>query len=519
MSGDDLIPKQLHGEPLALTSEEVIVAFGETDSETVASSPCTEGQSWPFDYIFPELACENSTVLPILKKKGDTVKYLTRLGQLMLDDLKSPGVPIPTIYTFFGQFVDHDITHEKCTQDQNLSSPDLMPLSCDEVRKLQNARSPNLELDSVYGSVSGAHPPRKLNHPEKLKIDKVSNPGRLPQCATDPFNDLPRETSGRALIGDERNDENVIIAQLHVAFLRAHNALVDAGYTFKQARKLLIQHYQWIVLEDFLPRVADPMIVKKIRTKGAKFFPIRNNFFTPLEFSVAAYRFGHSKVRQVYDLYNELPELKAPDLVQIFTFTKFAGTLSDNPNILGTWIIDWKNFLKSDEEVFFSRRIDTTLAFSLLNLQREREVELPDWKKNLAVRNLLRSYYLRIPTGQAVATAMHEKDQSIVALTPSQIASAVTEPQYRLMKKAGFLTHTPLWFYILAEAMYYNKGYHLGPVGSTIVAETLIGILRYSNYSILSKPGWRPTLGLMPGKFDLEDLLILAGVYSPGAKP
>jgi hypothetical protein len=120
-----------------------------------------------------------------------------------------------------------------------------------------------------------------------------------------------------------------------------------------------------------------------------------------------------------------------------------------------------------------------------------------------------------MPTGQAVATEMNKKDQSIVALTPCQIATAVTEQQYAIMEKAGFLEHTPLWFYILAEAVYYNKGHHLGPVGSTIVAETLIGILRDSDYSILSKPAWKPTLGLTPGKFDLEDLLELAGVYDP----
>ena len=307
------------------------------------------------------------------------------------------------------------------------------------------------------------------------------------------------------------------------------------GYSFAQARKTLVQHYQWIVLEDFLPRVADPSIVRKIRTKGARFFrPSRENLFMPLEFSVAAYRFGHSKVRESYEQYNTV--LKSADLINLFRFTKFSGKLAgeNRTHIIGQWVIDWKNFLNSDTLRFFSRPIDTRLVFGLFNLGGERGVifDRPEdkWKKNLAVRNLLRGYLLRIPTGQAVATAMSKIDQGILALTPGQILSAVTEKyvenpstvgdkQAEILKNAGFLDCTPLWFYILAEAAYYHKGRHLGPVGSTIVAETLIGILRYSDYSILSTPDWRPTLGLTlglpPGKFDLEDLLHFAGVYDP----
>jgi hypothetical protein len=181
-------------------------------------------------------------------------------------------------------------------------------------------------------------------------------------------------------------------------------------------------------------------------------------------------------------------------------------------------VIDWKRFLDSDDPDLFSRPIDTRLAVGLLELSAERGIALPEWKTNLAVRNLLRGYYLRLPTGQAVAQAMNKIDASIIPLKPKEIYDAVTDPQRAVMDKATFLLEqTPLWFYILAEAVHFNRGYHLGPVGSTIVAETLIGILRYSDYSILSNPYWRPTVGLTPGKFDMEDLLILAGVYTPDA--
>jgi Animal haem peroxidase len=517
-------PRIPHGDPLQLENGRAANALVENAGEPLAPPSPNASQSWPFDYIFPELARDDSNTLAGLKEIN-VVECLKALGDkhIVVDDPeKIPGVPTPTIYTFFGQFVDHDITHEKGTEPIVLAGADLLPLSFEKVRTLRNSRSPNLELDSVYGSVSGVIPPRDSKNPEKLRIDAVSEPQGRPPCTSE-INDLPRwhktdnpKTDRVALIGDIRNDENIVTAQLHVAFLHAHNALIDRGYSFAKARKKLIQHYQWIVLEDFLPRVADSAVVKKIRTRGAKFFrPSREKFFTPLEFSVAAYRFGHSKVRQTYVGYNEV--LPPVDLNLLFTFTRYSGTLAGNLNthIIGQWIIDWKNFLNSDNSDFFSRPIDTLLSLALLDLDIEQGVVLPEWKKNLAVRNLLRGYLLRMPTGQAVATEMNKKDQSIVPLTPSQIASAVTKPQYAIMEKAGFHEHTPLWFYVLAEAAYYNKGYHLGPVGSTIVAETLIGILRYSDYSILSKPGWQPTLGLTPGKFDLEDLLEVAGVYDP----
>jgi hypothetical protein len=105
--------------------------------------------------------------------------------------------------------------------------------------------------------------------------------------------------------------------------------------------------------------------------------------------------------------------------------------------------------------------------------------------------------------------------QGILPMTEEQISSVAKDipGQGEVLRGTKFLTRTPLWFYILAEAAYYNRGHHLGPVGSTIVAEVLIAVLRRSTYSILSDPNWRPTLGSTPGKFELEDLLKLAGVF------
>jgi hypothetical protein len=252
--------------------------------------------------------------------------------------------------------------------------------------------------------------------------------------------------------------------------------------------------------------------VKRVRYEGPKFFkPSREKFFIPLEFSVAAYRFGHSKVRETYHRFNE--RQSNADLRVLFAFTAGSGSfagLSANSTVLnipGDWVIDWKNFFNSDDPSFFSRPIDTTLAAPLLDLSMDNGRSIKG-EKNLAIRNLLRGYILKLPTGQAVAKAL-----GIEPMDKKQILRASGSEQRKVLRASKFLEQTPLWFYILAEAAHYSRGYHLGPVGSTIVAEVLIGILRYSDYSILADTNWKPTLGSNPHKFDLADFLKLAGVF------
>jgi len=462
--------------------------------------------------MFPELQSDPGN---LLETSHATVDDLRRLGQHGMqdpvepndpDDIKAPGVPIPTIYTFFGQFVDHDITLERGSTNIKLADyPDpIDPRTL--ARNIINSRSPNLDLDNVYGPTpDGKLAPLDPVNPDKLLVDKVYRDptGRGLPPTKDIYNDLPRDDKGRALIGDPRDDENVVLAQLHLAFLRAHNALVDRGLRFGEARRLLRQHYQWIVLDDFLERIADSNIVKKIRYHGPKFFnPSSKSLFMPLEFSVAAFRFGHSKVRLRYPNANRFQESATLD-----TIFSNAGL-----PISADWVIDWTAFLGSEDRKHFPRPIDTALVERLLHLD-PAQLGPGDPEPNLAVRNLLRGYILRLPTGQAVADAMAA--HGILRLTREQMLSVGVNiaNQNDILLSTTFLERTPLWFYILAEAAYYSRGYHLGPVGSTIVAEVLIGILRNSSDSILADPHWRPTLGATPGKFELEDLLKLAGVF------
>jgi len=446
----------------------------------------------------------------LLDESQVTVDNLRRLGQLGMKDpgvAEAPGVLVPAIYTFFGQFVDHDITREKGSSMIKLSQPTPIDPALIPTH-IVNSRSPNLDLDHVYGpDVDGELAPRDPVDPNKLLIEKVG-PGNLgPIPGKDVYNDLPRLQNGSARIGDKRDDENIVISQLHVAFLKAHNNLVMVhGLTFAEARQVLTQHYQWLLLDDFLERIAEPDIVKRVRYYGPTFFnPSPRTFFMPLEFSVAAFRFGHSKVRASYNEFNCKNRLGG--LRQLFS--------NAHTRLPEDWVIDWKAFLQPEKRLNLPRPIDTSLTDLLLELEAE-QVDDKDPEGNLAIRNLLRGYILRMPTGQAVAEAM--KSEGIMPLSDKQIASVLREDQLKILTEPKFLgqkflERTPLWFYILAEAAFYSRGYHLGPVGSTIVAEVLIGVLRNSTDSILADPHWRPTLGSTPGKFDLQDLLKLAGVF------
>jgi Animal haem peroxidase len=479
-----------HGEMLTL----------ETDSQDVTKYRATL-KTRPFGYMFADLQRDDRN---LLETSSRTVESLRQLGAAMEDPGEVvPGIPVPAIHTFFGQFVDHDITLELGSASIHLDDPNVLTLE-QVAEQIVNSRSPDLDLDNVYGpDINGMLSPRDPVNPEKMLLGKVCAGRGLPP-GKDIWNDFPRDPdSGAPRVGDSRDDENIITNQLHVAFLRAHNAVVDRGYRFDEARKLLTQHYQWIVLDDFLERICDPNIVRLIRLKGPRFFnPPPRSFFMPLEFSVAAYRFGHSKVRPAYDDFNIRHVSSTLDLL-----FRFAGEcLPDD------WVIDWPSFLDPEDPERFPRPIDTSLTYVLLHLNAP-QLGGHDPESNLAIRNLLRGYILRLPTGQAVAKAMAA--QGIVPLTPKQItlvAQEISDAQYKVLEGTGFLTRTPLWFYILAEAAFYSRGHHLGPVGSTIVAEVLIGVLRNSTDSILSDPQCRPTLGTR-GKFDFEDLLKLAGVF------
>ncbi|MEZ4710790.1 MAG: peroxidase family protein [Caldilineaceae bacterium] len=337
-------------------------------------------------------------------------------------------------------------------------------------------------------------------------------------------NDLPRNEEGAAVIGDPRNDENLAVAQTHLAFLKLHNVVVAQlaalGYfgheLYKRARILTTLHYQWIVLHDFLPRIIDPAVLKQVMHTDAsqRIFQIvpGEEPTMPIEFSVAAYRLGHSMIRDFYSWNRFFP---GASLVQLFQFTKGSGDLAGLPTVPSNWPIDWRRFYEFGEvfaeeaqpPVNHTRTIDTAMALNLRSLP---GFEHLGPQASLAVRNLLRGRLLGLPSGQDVANFL-----GVETLMPEQLCHG---PHGEIIQKYGFDTQTPLWYYILKEAEVRTHGQRLGPVGSRIMAETFVGLIEGSRISILAPEYryWRPMLpARRPGHFTMADLLLLVNDLNP----
>jgi hypothetical protein len=506
-----------------------------------------------FDYLIPE-GLQQGIHLPddpFLPESEKTIAGLKALGEVMTgqpDTENGANSNIPAPYTYLGQFIDHDITltvkSETIDPDTLIGQDIFSSLPREKVRnQLKNKRTGSFDLDSIYGlqpDTANAN----LAVPflgDKFELGKVTpvlfpaldeNGNSVTDAAgnvvnrsfrpdgKEDNNDLPRVPAisatnpQKAQIGDKRNDENTIIAQLHLAFLKFHNAVVDDGFAFDDARRLVTHHYQWLVLQDFLPRVCDGKIVREVLQKGNRLYRPRNTEkFMPFEFSVAAYRFGHSMVRENYDF--NLNFLKPDDkrnrrgrqfegsLKLLFKFTKESGDLDGNPTLADNWIIEWERMFEDR-----AMQIDTILTPFLATLPEQPNPV--DVMRHLAIRNLLKGYLFRLPTGQALAEALLKPTDR---LTQEELKAACTSKQVTVLTSNGFLDKTPLWFYILAEAKAKGGGNHLGPLGSLLVAETIIGLMRANLHSILNQPFF-PTFGQRLGQFDLQDLLIKAGVQS-----
>jgi hypothetical protein len=524
------MPRISHGSAISLEKLRANLAAIEALNESLGSPVvlAPPRRLTQFGYLFPDLQGEEHLLLP----GAETVANLKRLGASMRDMTPDDdrNSRIPSAYTYLGQFVDHDITLEALS-DTFLALDDPTLLSSEQVlQRIENRRTATVDLDSLYE-------PQAQFDGERMRLGKVTAMGK-PVPNKDENNDLPR--SGRdandprfdrfALIGDARNDENLNIAQLHLAFLRAHNAIVDAGHSWDGAQRILRQLYQWIVVNDFLVHIAGKDIVNSVKRANRFFDPADGEFFMPLEFSVGAYRYGHSMVRQAYQynvyIHSKSGAVMEGTLDQLFTYTALSGQLGTGdgydtlPEIC---VIEWENFV--NPLINPARCIDTRLVEPLYHLRDELGIELPGILASLATRNLLRGYKLRLPTGQAVASRMNlpvqaESDLRELIAANADRASLSTEDKTELLN-AGFEKRSPLWFYILAEAELAQNGLRLGPVGGTLIAEVLIGLVRRSADSIFNMaPGWNPSQlseqmkRPMNPNYHLMALLRLAGVHS-----
>ncbi|KPL54844.1 hypothetical protein ABB55_23640 [Prosthecomicrobium hirschii] len=448
------------------------------------------------------------------------------------EDPEGDNPDIPSGFTYLGQFIDHDITLDLTSLSEQIEDP----------RQTVNFRTPGLDLDSVYGRGPGGSPHLydRLSGFTKLLVGTAeASPfpnGGIPAIDG---GDLPRGPQGTALIGDHRNDENLLVAQTHVAFLHFHNAMVDRlagtvpdGELFDAARKEVVWHYQWMVLNDFVARLAGPELINRILDDGRKLYRFPRHPFMPTEFAGAVYRLGHSMVRQIYS-HNRVftAEAGRPATFDLlFHFSALSGHIvgqlgnkipSVDPgnfaSLPSNWVIDWKRFYQFDTPnpdgipINQSRRLDCRLVHELAVLR-----GFPGGREqNLAFRNLARGSKLGLPTGQNVALLVRMHYPEVQPLTTAEIISGHAGAA---IHDAGLAEETPLWFYILKEAEIRENGQRLGPIGARILAEVFIGLLqggtleKEGNMSFLSDPGWRPSIGPDANTFRMVDLLTFADV-------
>lgn len=413
--------------------------------------------------------------------------------------------------TFLGQFIDHDLTFDPTSSLERQADPE----------QIANFRTPTLALDNIYGAGPGGTPhlyDQVNGGGFKFLIEETGTPGK---------HDLPRNSQNVALVGDPRNDENLIVSQLQLAFLLFHNRVFDyvqdelrvhdLGEAFNEAQRLVRWHYQWILIHEFLRLTCGEAIVRDVLDNGRKFYKWRRSPFIPVEFSVAAYRFGHSQVRPSYR-----SNFTGDGGVPLFLFIFDPASTGESPSsddLSGArrkpWrFIDWPTFFDfHDGNLRNNKRIDTTLSTPLFVLPGS-VVPNPDPLRNpqsLAQRNLLRHLTFALPSGQSVARYM-SKELTRAGLDP------LSDDAFSDLKDLGMNDRTPLWFYILREAQVMHEGKQLGPVGARIVAEVFIGLLEGDETSYLVQdPEWEPELPTLdPARqnedFTMVDLLTYAGV-------
>ena len=466
------------------------VAVGTTAGHVLVATaqPAAEEESH-FGFLFPKLQEKNDA---LLTPHATTVEKLIELGEAMADtsDGDSNNSTLPAVFTYFGQFVAHDIVWEKGTKDITAVS-EIKPWNRAQVEAIVNKRSGGLDLDCVYGDSTFEIP---LATDGKLKVDFAALSAPIPPNKGYD-NDVPR-TSRVAQIGDPRNDENTIISQLHVAFLHAHNKLMQ-NHSFADARTQLVQLYQRIVVDDYLTKIIRPDVLFKVRAKPELF---HDGSFMPVEFSAAAFRFGHTMIRTSYALNRNFDgETERLGLAMLFDMPP-----PTYHNIPASWIIEWEFFL--DGGLNLARQISTRMVEPLSLLMDSPNNPFKNLPR-LAVRDLLRGYIFRLPTGQAVAREIGVDGKEI--LTGNTFQDLVPTSQWNVLSNSEFLEKTPLWFYILAEAARQKnedrENDYLGPVGSYIVASVLLGQLFKSKDSVLKH-------GESAAKSTLSDLFRLGGL-------
>ncbi|OUL23076.1 hypothetical protein BV378_22595 [Nostoc sp. RF31YmG] len=464
-----------------------------------------------------------------------------------VDDEENTGIAAG--YTYLGQFIDHDLTFDPASSLQKNNDPEA----------LEDFRTPRFDLDSIYGRGPDDQPYLYRDDAVHMLLGRKVTGSAFDQNTRDVLRNIPESGEpARALIGDPRNDENTIVSQLQSTVLRFHNRVVDfltkrdgSIPKFEKVQQEVRWHYQWLILHDFLPTIigketlysvlpqlkeeADGLCFHSF-TPNLKFFKWKEEPFIPVEFAVAAYRFGHSMVRPIY-------RLNTSNSDRFFIFPvkdkdgKFTDGLTGFKSFPEDRAVDWTLFFYIEDRpklgsnrIQPAYKIDTSLVNPLGFLPPSVAKDIP----SLAERNLKRGLRMGLPSGQAVARLM-----GIPIIPDEQLlvgkANAADGANNQAITKISseFSNNAPLWYYILAEAQQEvqkaaqhlpqnptneqkdkvnNIPVRLGPVGGRIVGEVFVGLLYGDSHSYLRQyPGWKPIPEFCRnGHFGIAELILQA---------
>jgi len=411
---------------------------------------------------------------------------LTLLANTMLDpNARAPtqGSKVSAGMTYFGQFIDHDLTFDESSQLGTTA----------DLATLKNTRTSFFDLDNVYG-VSNQY----LNASGLFDLGRNANGDE----------DLPRTPAGIAIIADPRNEENQIIGELQLAFLKFHNrvfgdvSIANPDFTLQQkidtSKQIVTNHYQWMVVNDFLASITGKFFSRLFDANGVPVIsPEIQAMYPnmPIEFAGALYRMGHSMVRDAYYVNKNF------DVFPIFSPT-LPAPLITNPDLRGfqplpaNFTIDWSMFFPMPFSKGFqvAERFDVFINETLFNLP----IIVAD-TASLAERNLLRGKTFNLPTGQDLARAFGIPEEEILTRTKGNM---IIQTQDFPVITANDLNHletvfgdsTPLFYYGLKDNHVNGNGEHLGSLSSKVIGETILCLMKNNPNSYFNN-GFRPTAG------------------------
>jgi hypothetical protein len=423
-------------------------------------------------------------------------------GPMMPPAAPAPAKPsLPAGFTFLGQFIDHDLTEFRAVEGMR-AVPMNPVLGARQVVAPEsgvtatNGRTGLFDLDSVYGLLGA--PDAGLFRPNgtfRLGFARrtVGN--------TAAARDIRRATAYRdgRMIADPRNDENKVIVQLHTLFMRLHNVIHRAkpdpkglgSSAFEATRAQVRRVYQRIVMRDYLPRIVAATEIEAVVTRLVARTAFYNDMdrrvrlanacppgaaAMPVEFAQAAFRLGHSQLRQGYLLKAGFGRA---------LFQAGGDDLRGREPIGPETEIDWATFFGPAAQS--GEPLDARLEAATFRLPPP-AVDAPP--VSLAERNIRRGADFGVASGQTCAVALRARYPFIAdPMTPTELGISAEV----LGVDPSLATQTPLWFYILKEAEARRPGVtQLGEVGGLIVAEAILGALQAGGADVTQALGAEP---------------------------